>query len=163
GRAMTATSNPRNDTCAVVSFTRSPQNHDVRRVIPGHPTVPGGLACTCVRGSGVCCQISAGDGGSPRSGVAGPPHRGPPTTSVGWVPTSYTRSPTTIIPGMLTERSTDTMPGGTSTGVPGPITSFAITVGPGMGRICDTSSGGTGAVRKTHTNDPIWRTQVNSD
>jgi len=32
-----------------------------------------------------------------------------------------------------------------------------------MGRICETSSGGTGAVKNTHTNDDVVRAHVNSD
>jgi hypothetical protein len=47
--------------------------------------------------------------------------------------------------------------------VPGPTTSFVITVGPGIGLICDTNSGGTGAVKNTQTNDDGERAHANSD
>ena len=38
--------------------------------MPGHASVPGGLACTLVRGSGVSCQIAAAVGGTARARIA---------------------------------------------------------------------------------------------
>src|SRR5262245_24361680 len=86
GRATTVTSKPRNDTPPVVPGTPSPQNNVVSRVMPGHATVPGGLACTRVRGSGVSCHTSAGDGGDGNGGVPGPRQRGTISVRGPWMP-----------------------------------------------------------------------------
>ena len=124
--------------------------------MPGHASVPGGLACTLVRGSGVSCQIAAAVGGTARGGSPGRTQRGTRRMSFACArssPTSITNSPTVLASGGRTaNRLTRTAPGGVPTAAPGVRGQRVL--GPGTGEIPLTSSGGGGPANTTQT-DPV--------